>query len=79
MVVVLESFEVPRHLMRLLDYYFRYINRYIIYRTKDGPKKIVNTAGATKGSILGPDLWNTVYDDLLRQSIARRDEAGRIC
>ena len=28
------------------------------------------TAGAAKGSVLGPDLWNISYDGILRLEIA---------
>ena len=42
-------------------------DRFIVYDTEyDGPRRKELTAGATQGSILGPDIWNSYYDRILR-------------
>lgn len=58
------TFQVPKYLLRMLDDYLR--NRTVLYQITDGKKRIKVTAGAAQRSILGPDLWNTAYDSLLR-------------
>lgn len=60
----LESrFRTPQYLMRMIRSYFE--NRILIYETENGPVRKQITAGAAQGSILGPDLWNVMYDDIL--------------
>lgn len=39
--------------------------RKLIYNTTDGEKSVDVTSGAAQGSILGPDLWNVSYDNIL--------------
>lgn len=63
MLRALESFRVPEYLMRVMRDYLR--DRSLIYETEDGQCRKTVTAGAAQGSILGPDLWNVAYDELL--------------
>lgn len=58
------TFKVPRYLLRMTDDYLR--NRTLRYESTEGRKEKTISAGATQGFVLGPDLWNVAYDDLLR-------------
>ena len=44
-------------------------DREIIYETAQGTRLRRVTAGAVQGSVLGPDLWNIMHDQVLRLSI----------
>ncbi|KAL7723971.1 hypothetical protein ACLKA6_017962 [Drosophila palustris] len=57
-------FQTPEYLMRIIDSYLE--NRKLVYPTTAGEKCIQVTAGAAQGSILGRDLWNIAYDEVLR-------------
>lgn len=57
-------FRVPQYLMNMIRSYLR--NRILVYETENGPIRKQITAGAAQGSILGPDLWNAMYDEILR-------------
>ncbi|XP_073831444.1 uncharacterized protein [Musca autumnalis] len=61
----------PIILLATLDYLRKIIrdylrNRKLMYDTKQGNKCIQVTSGAAQGSILGPDLWNATYDEILK-------------
>ena len=50
--------------MKVIKDYLK--NRVLIYDTNQGPKRMQVTSGAAQGSILGPDLSNATYDEILR-------------
>lgn len=58
-------FKVPRYLM--IDDYLR--NWVLRYDSTEGRRERTFTTEAAQGSILGPDLWNVAYDDLIRTEI----------
>lgn len=61
------TFSVPQYLMRMVKCYLK--DRELIYDTTEGPHRKEITAGAAQGSILGPDLWNILYDGILRMEM----------
>lgn len=58
------KFNAPKYLLRIIDDYLK--NRRVLYDTDRGVREKEMTAGAAQGSVLGPDLWNIMYDGLLR-------------
>lgn len=60
-------FGIPAYLLRMIEDYL--YDRSLVYNTKNGTRRKEITAGAAQGSILGPDLWNVLYDSLLRMEM----------
>lgn len=60
-----ESRGMPRKLVTLRENYFE--DRKIIVRTIRGTLRRNAYAGLSQGSILGPLLWNLVYNSLLKE------------
>lgn len=64
MIEALETrFRAPAYIMKMIRSYFR--DRVLIYKNAGRTKMKQISAGAAQGSILGPELWNISYDDIL--------------
>lgn len=57
------KYRIPEYLLRMIRSYLK--DRVLVYHTTEGEKQKKLTSGAAQGSILGPDLWNINYDEIL--------------
>ncbi|CAB0039758.1 unnamed protein product [Trichogramma brassicae] len=63
-LAALRRLLVPDYLLRIITSYFS--ARVLDYTTDDGPESYEVTAVVSQGSVLGPILWNVMYDAILR-------------
>lgn len=61
------KFHIPKYLLGTIQDYLK--DRDLVYDTQEGMRCKLITTGAAQGSILGPELWNSSYEDILDMEI----------
>ena len=65
----LERRCAPVYLQKILKGYLS--DRWVVYHHADGKIKHQMEMGVPQGSVIGPTLWNLVYDRLLQRSVSQ--------
>ena len=59
--------KVAQYLLTIIEDYFR--NRLLMYKTDDVMVEYNITGGVPQGSVMGPTLWNVMYDGVFKLQI----------
>lgn len=64
---VMQEKHIPKHLCNIIGSYLE--NRTLLYERDDKQTEQMLTSGVPQGSVLGPTLWNILYDNLLEKQL----------
>lgn len=64
--------DIPRYLIKVIKNYFQ--DRNIEYQTGEKVISIKMQRGVPQGSVLGPLMWNLVYDGLLKKDLPKNSK-----